>query len=125
MNLLQRLVETKESYINCVNNGNKEWQDKWEDKLSNLLDMLPSGSGIDTGLEVDIKPSLVTINGDYHAMNEHGMYTGYIAFTITIEPAFIGFVLGIEIHDKDHEQAYGLDDYLGDLFYENLSQEVE
>jgi hypothetical protein len=50
-----------------------------------LIKLLPHGSGIDCSWEITLhRDGNVTAKNYYHAMNENGMYDGYMPFTVKI-----------------------------------------
>jgi len=52
---------------------------------TDLLELLPHGSGIDCDWSIiEHKNGNVTAKNSFHAMNETGMYDGYMDFTVRI-----------------------------------------
>jgi len=50
-----------------------------------LADILPHGSGIDGGWTIEVRRNGdVCCHGEYHAMNENGMYDGWRNFRFTL-----------------------------------------
>lgn len=45
---------------NCAKSGNSEWFDRWSEQLEQLAQLLPSGSGFDSGTRIDIEQDIVT-----------------------------------------------------------------
>lgn len=67
-----------------------EWMDRHEDTIKKMLDLLPHGSGIDGDWAFDFVKSgddKVIFYNSFHAMDENGMYDGWIDFTVTITPS--------------------------------------
>jgi len=109
---------------NCINPGNVEWFDKHTERLDEIAkNHLPSGSGVDSGTEIDLDRSTekkIVLNTSYHHMNDGGMYDGWTDHTITATPSFDGFDLKVSGRDRNQ-----IKDYLGDLFYHALMEEIE
>jgi hypothetical protein len=83
----------------------------------------PSGSGIDSGTEINFDASgdtKVILTTEFHHMTEHGYYDGWTQHTLTISASLrFGFVLKVGGRDRNM-----IKEYLGDLYHEWLSQEV-
>jgi hypothetical protein len=85
--------------------------------------MLPSGSGIDCGTELDraaCKPGKLVFTFSYHHMNEAGMYDGWTEHTLIVTPSFDGIDLRITGRDRNQVK-----EYLYDIYHNDLTQEVE
>ena len=109
------LASTIQARLNCIDSVNTLWEEKhsatikWFEK-----NLLPSGSGIDSGCTIDLTRSHdenIVINTSYHHMNENRFYDGWTEHTVTIRPAFDG--LNIRISGRDRNQ---IKDYLHDTF---------
>lgn len=90
-----------------------------------IREHLPSGSGIDTGVHINLSthqtPNHITLTFGYHHMNEHGYYTHWTYHKAIITASLIhDFDLRITGKDK-----LGLKDYLYDVFAFALRQEIE
>ena len=109
---------------NCAKNGNDEWFDVHSEKLDEIAkNHLPSGSGVDSGTQVDLDRSTgkkIVLHTSYHHMNDGGMYDGWTDHTITVTPSFLDFDLKISGRNRND-----IKDYLGDLFYHALMEEIE
>lgn len=130
MKLYQEIATALAARENVRKSGNKEWIEKWEEKLATLEEKLPSGSGFDSGEKLDInasEPDKIVINGSYHVMDENGFYDGYADYQIIITPSFVhGFELRLIGSSKwPHRKAYdGLKDYITETYAEVLDQEI-
>src|SRR5579863_8932306 len=84
---------------NCINSGNTEWQHKHEEELQQLQEELPSGSGVDSGMQIDLDKSSqnkIVIHCGYHHMNDGGYYDGWTHHDIIVTPDLLfGFNLRI------------------------------
>ena len=96
-------------------------------KLNELLDKLPTGSGIDAGTTIafeECRWNKIVFNSSYHVMDEHGFYDGWIEFQVIVRPTFTGFDLELRpLRRKTYFNNY-LRDYLFDVFYDALDSEV-
>ena len=109
---------------NCIESGNDEWYNKHEDAVDGIVHVyLPSGSGVDSGCEIDKDHhEKLIINSSYHVMNENGMYDGWIDFRVTVYPSLqFGFRLQIVGNFGKHQD---IKDYLYDLFNEALDLDI-
>jgi len=79
---------------------------KWERILEEYEDALPSGSGIDTGTQIDAEHSGVDgvhLTGSYHAMDQCG-YCGWVNFDVRVRWNANGLDVTVDV-DKDDVQS--------------------
>lgn len=103
---------------------NAEWFDKWSDRIDELMDLMPSGSGFDSGTKIDLDAShaeKLVFTTAYHHMNDAGYYDGWTEHTITVTPSF-AFKCNIRISGRNRN---GIKEYIADTFEHHLAQEVE
>ena len=108
------LAKAFQAYKNCIASKNTFWDDKWKSQIEEMVDLLPSGSGIDTGCQFDWDKSTgekLVFNLSFHHMDD-GFYNGWTQHTITITPSFV-FGYSMKISGKDRN---GIKDYLSDVF---------
>lgn len=121
---LKRLSGIFDAYLNCIKSNNKEWKDKHEDTINEMLKTLPSGSGIDAGIEFNWDKStpekLLFIFG-FHHMNDAGYYDGWSHHNLIITPS-LQFGYRMEITGKDRNQ---IKEYLYQLFYDVFTIQTE
>jgi len=94
--------------------GKQEWFEKWTERIKELVDMLPSGSGIDNGTEIDLNAShadKIVLYTAFHHMNDGGYYDGWTEHTITVTPAFSGISLRISGRDRNQIKDYLYETY--------------
>lgn len=94
----------------------------WEEWLSRLVSMLPSGSGIDNGTSVNEASSHVgkiVLETAYHHMDEYGGYDGWTNHTITITPTFGSIYVRMSGPNRNQ-----IKDYLFDTYHEALNMDV-
>jgi hypothetical protein len=107
---------------NCQESGNTEWFANWSDRLAQLADMLPHGSGIDSGTKIDLDAShegKIVLYTSFHHMNDGGYYDGWTEHTITVTPSFSGINLRIYGRNRNDIKSY-----LYDIFSSDLQTEV-
>ena len=94
----------------------------WQHRLDSLVDMLPSGSGIDSGSKLldNSKPNDIRIQADFHHMDEHGFYCGWTEHTIRVLPRFDGIDIRISGRNKNM-----IKEYLGDTYHYCLTRNVK
>lgn len=100
-----------------------EFMAQRSDEIKRLLDELPSGSGWDLGTKLDedeSTPEKLVLYGEFHHMNEYGMYDGWTAHKIIVTPSLqYGFDLRITGRDRNQ-----IKEYLHEMFDHALRQEV-
>lgn len=126
MKLYQRMSQIISAYHNCIRSQNTEWETRHKETIESLAnDYLPSGSGIDSGCQIDIDNSnqdKIIIQSSYHRMDDNGMYDGWIDFTVTVKPSLcFNYVLSIR---GNGITKYDLGEYLHSVFSESLEQEI-
>ena len=127
--LISDIANTIVAYQNCVKSGNMSgWKEKHLERLRNYeKNFLPSGSGIDNGTKINLdlsKGERVILHGDYHCMDDNGMYAGWVKFRVTVTPSFIGDInvkVGITGHVPGGDRD-GLRDYLTETYDAVLRQ---
>lgn len=73
--------------------NNAERFAEWNERIKQFEDMLPHGSGFDSGTKIDLDAShadRLVFHTSYHHMNDGGFYDGWTEHTVTVTPAFIG-----------------------------------
>lgn len=133
--VIQVIASAIQARANCIKSGNKEWQEKWEERLKEMEDRLPSGSGFDRGTKIDLDrswpyrqpASFITLTTSYHHMNEYGYYTHWSDHELIVRPVFEGSiditVRGTTAEGEDADE--GWEDYVSELFHTKLSEIVE
>ena len=94
----------------------------WDDVMSSLSDLLPSGSGIDSGTTIktdDCKPEKLVLSCEFHHMNDVGSYDGWTDHKIIVTPSWDG--INVKVTGRDRNQ---IKDCLGDTFHFAMSQDV-
>jgi hypothetical protein len=107
--LYREIASTLSAIRNCREAGNKEWEDRHSDSLKTLVDYLPSGSGIDSGVTLDEDksgPAKLVFTFGYHHMNEHGFYDGWTDHVLTVRPSFDGIDMSISGRDRNDVKDY-------------------
>ena len=114
---------------NCIENGNQSWLNKHEAVIELLIKQLPSGSGIDYGTSVNYsksKTDKIVLDSAYHVMNDDGYYTGIIDYRVVVTPSLqFGFNVNVIGNFSSNRDAYGLKEYLFDIYLDALNEIVE
>lgn len=121
-NLARAYSETLQAVLNCAESGNGIWMERWISRLDHLDKMMPSGSGLDSGVTLDrdgSTPEELVFAADYHQMDEGGSYNGWVDNTIKAKPSFSGITIEWGGDDDTHA------DYICDVVGEALRQEVD
>ena len=112
-----------EGYIAKAEMVNPEWFDKWTERIHDLEQLLPSGSGIDCGTKVDLDAShaeKLVLYTSFHHMNDGGMYDGWTEHIIVVTPSFRGINLRISGRNRND-----IKEYLYDTYNYALKQDVD
>ena len=130
MKLYQKIARTLQAMETC--------NDELQVRHINTINMIegeyfPHGSGIDADCYIDLDRSTkdkIWIVFDYHLMNDHGYYDGWLLLDLIVKPDLSwGFDFKIKYYsngnDKSKVQKYKplIEDYLEDLWNETLNQE--
>ena len=102
---------------------NENYKAECENRIQKLTNLLPHGSGIDAGCEIDIPNSSqkkVVIIFSFHHMDENGYYDGWTDHKLIIKPEFSGYDMRITGVNKNQ-----IKDYLYDTFSYYLDEIVE
>jgi len=114
------IAETADWAKRAQNNESARWGDIAQNRLAKLVDLLPSGSGIDSGTElISADATKIVLSAGYHHMNENGYYDGWTEHKITIRAQFGG--IAITIGGRDRNQ---IKDYLHETYHAALSAQV-
>ena len=138
--LYQVIAMTLEHHARALSSGNAaqaEWTLERLTQISRFY--LPSGSGIDAGVEILIDdtafPDRIAMRVPYHHMGESGMYAGWLDYLVIVRPS-LSQDFELEVSDDSWTEELlaaaeeeGLDpdgimDYLADVFNEVLAQMV-
>lgn len=123
--LYKAIAGTLQAYKNCIDNGNKEWEEKHEELLEEFQgNYYPSGSGFDNGTKLDIAASTsnnLVFHTAFHHMNENGFYTGWTDHTVKVSPDFV-HTLDIKISGPNKND---IKEFIHEEFYNFLTQEIE
>ncbi len=121
----QKLAGIIDARINCLKVDNPTWISKHEETIESIVtDCLPSGSGIDSGCQIDLDAShgnKLVIHSSYHAMDDNGMYDRWYDFTVKVTPN-LHFGFDLKITGKFGRYQH-VKDYLYDLFDSALNEE--
>ena len=125
MKLYRKLASLVQAHINCEISGNKEWFEKHEARIEELVkNYMPSGSGFDCGTKIDLDkstPEKLVFYTDFHHMNEVGYYDGWTEHRITVRPSLaFGFTLTISGKNRNE-----IKDYIHQVFDCALNEEIE
>jgi hypothetical protein len=113
------------AYRNCIVSGNVEWKDRHREAIEQIArDVLPSGSGIDSGTTIDIERSTqdkIVMSTAFHHMDDEGFYDGWTEHRIIARPSFID-ALTLSISGRDRND---IKEYLAQTFKHILTSRVE
>ena len=121
--LYKLLASAIDARKRCQETKNTEWFEKHSETIEQLVDMLPSGSGWDSGTKIDLDAShadKLVLYGSHHHMNDCGMYDGWTEHTITVTPSLI-HTFHLRISGRNRND---IKEYLYEIFRDDLSQTV-
>lgn len=121
--LYQHLASAIQARLNCQQANNAEWFPKWTARIKQLADLLPSGSGINSGTKIDLDAShasKIVLYTAFHHMNDTGYYDGWTEHTLVVTPAFDG--INIRISGRNRND---IKDYLHEVYHYALTRMVE
>ena len=107
----------------CQETKNTEWFEKHSETIEQLVDMLPSGSGWDSGTKIDLDAShadKLVLYGEFHHMNDSGFYDGWTAHVVTVTPSLLND-FNIRISGRDRND---IKEYLHEMFDACLRQAI-
>ena len=114
------IAETAVWAERAQNNEHAQWGDIAHDRLAQLVRLLPSGSGIDSGTElVSADRTKIVLTAGYHHMNDGGYYDGWTEHRITIRPRFDGLEVTISGRNRND-----IKEYLHQTYHHALSAPV-
>jgi hypothetical protein len=122
--IASQIASLLDAYVRCKASGNADWEYTHYQSIQNLLERLPSGSGIDAGTgiagemwDAPDHQKLVFVVG-FHHMDENGTYDGWTHHRVVVTPTFGGIsVKVVGGHDRN-----GIKEYLGELYHTALSE---
>jgi len=123
MKVYRKLALTTRAWLHEHDTKNKERHRETIEKL--VSKYLPDGSGINNGVTFNFGESCsskLVFNSSYH-LNFDGSYGDWIDFTVVVSPSLIREV-DITINGKTIGENYDIHDYLHEVFYNSLIQEI-
>ena len=128
--LYTAIAHTLQAIENCKKSPNRENAEYWiivhSESLNHLVNnYMPSGSGIDSGTNLDdsSSPTKLVFTFSYHHMSENGYYTHWSDHKCIVTGSLIS---GIDIRITNVRKSdYDLSDYLWQTFESALNQNVE
>lgn len=122
--LISRIAGLINARQNCKESNNDEWYEKHTEALHDIeSDLLPHGSGIDSGCTIDLEKSTdsrIVINVPFHTMDPNGFYAGWRDYTVIVTPSLISR-FNLRITGRDYNN---LKEHLYQVFEYELSQEI-
>ena len=126
---MKTLIQKIANSVVAFNNAEKYvegtiWQNRCSDQIDALEQLLPSGSGFNSGTTISVFQSTDTkiiFETSFHHMNDAGFYTGWTDHKITITPSFV-FGLDIKVGGRNKND---IKEYIADVFYQILTQPAE
>ena len=114
------IAETSEWAERAENNLNAQWGPIARARLDQLVNMLPSGSGIDSGTKlVSASASKIVLECSFHHMNDCGMYDGWTDHRITIRPTFDSLDISVSGRNRND-----IKEYLHEVYSLALSENI-
>lgn len=121
--LYQKIARELDRKTRGKRQNNTKWSNDAEEVLEDIMrNKMPSGSGFDAGtkLDDDSTPNRLVFHVPFHHLNDAGYYDGWTQHRVIVT-ASLSWGINIKVTGKDRN---GIKDYLGELFHEVLTQEV-
>jgi hypothetical protein len=123
--LYQHFARRLGAIKNCKSHSNSETAlERHVEALEKLSELLPSGSGFDSGTELlqpESTQDRLVFSANFHHIDEGGYYCGWSEHTVIVTPSLVfGFTLKVTGRDKRN-----IKDYIADTFHHVLSGEYE
>ena len=122
--LYKKFAMTLNAIQNCRKSDNKEWEVKHEDKLTDYIESLPHGSGIDGRTWMDEKSdeNKLIFHIEYHCMDENGYYAGWYSYKIIVTPSLQN---DFDLNTVGKDTPNMAKEYLYEVFQYAFSEEEE
>lgn len=108
---------------NCIENINREWQSRHEDRIQEIMDThAPDGSGFDAGTTIDLDRSgndKLVFNTSFHHMNGVGYYDGWTDHIVYVWPGL--YMDRVTIAGRDRNS---IKEYIADVFHQFINTEL-
>ncbi len=122
MNVLEAMAAAYQALENCLVNGNTLWASRWSDRITQLAQLLPSGSGFDNGshiVEGAFKPAVCAFRTSFHHMDENGYYDGWTDHTVRVHAELLGLRIAVSGPNRND-----IKDYIAEAFHGVLTAEA-
>ena len=117
--MYRKIAITLDAYKRCLKENNEEWAYKHYKTLIKMQKDLPSGSGIDSGTQIDIENSngnKIILLTAFHHMNENGYYDGWTEHKIIVKPS-LPYTITLNITGRNRND---IKEYLYQIYYDAL-----
>ncbi len=133
MKLYKKVATVLQAMENCKKKNNAEWFYKHGQTLDSIeKEHFPSGSGFDGNCiinHMESKENKLVIYYEWHCMNDHGYYDGWLNFDLIVTPDLQhDFNLHIVKYRHNMNQKYRVNKYwdiLEDYFYDTWNEVLE
>lgn len=109
--------------IAAIKQVKEDYRQPHEDLLQELLELLPHGSGIDTGIklnEYETKKDKIYFDLSFHHMDENGYYDGWTDHNLIITPSLSdGYNIRITGRNRNNIKEYLYDTLLEYFYYDS------
>jgi hypothetical protein len=109
---------------NCIKVANWEWKERHEEAIQEIMQLAPSGGGIDMGtqfLASESTPNRLVFQAAFHHMDEVGGYDGWTDHKIIVTPSLWN-EFDVRITGRNRNE---IKEYLGEIFSAWLGEEAE
>ena len=118
---LNTIIRRISSELFRYKDGRETIEQDAREKLAQLQDLLPSGSGFDAGTQIDLDkstPEKIVLNTAFHHMNDGGYYDGWTEHTVTVRPSFL-WDFDIRVGGRDRNC---IKEYIAEMMHQALTQ---
>ena len=114
------IAETSDWAERAESNLNAQWGPIARARLDQLVNMLPSGSGIDNGTKlVSASASRIVLECGFYHMDENGFYDGWTEHRVTVRPTFDSMDISVSGRNRND-----IKEYLHEVYALALSENI-
>ena len=122
--IYQKLAQLIAAAHRCRESSNPEWFARHVDTAREIVsEHFPSGSGFDSGTELDVSRSTgdkLVFTTAFHHTDEHGSYDGWTNHDVIVRASLQhGFTVRVTGRDRND-----IKDYIAEMFAESLDTEI-
>ena len=118
MELLEAIAQNARLLVS----DNPAWIEAAEERQERIVNLLPSGSGFDSGTKLESATNKkIVFSTSFHHMDENGYYCGWTDHKVVVQADFVGgFDLTVSGRNRNN-----IKEYIADTFCNMLNSDFE